>query len=195
MELREELFIGSDIRRAADDFAALRISVFYDFPYLYEGSTEYELDYIQTYAQSPNALLFAIYDGNKMVGATTCLPLSEETDEVKSPFQRHALNIDEFLYFGESIILPNYRGLGYGKRFFEVREQQAIRLGKQKTCFCSVNRPSNHPLKPTDYRDNSGLWTKVGYSENPALTCTMSWLDRDEQQETTKTLIFWTKDL
>lgn len=195
MELREELFIGSDIRRAAEDFAALRISVFYDFPYLYEGSTEYELDYIQTYAQSPNALLFGIYDGNKMVGATTCLPLSEETDEVKAPFQKYGHNINEFLYFGESIILPEYRGLGYGKRFFEVREQQAIRLGKQKTCFCSVKRPFDHPLKPINYRDNSGLWTKVGYSENPDLTCTMSWLDRNEQEETTKTLIFWTKDL
>ena len=195
MQLSEQLFIGNEIRRAAEDFAALRISVFYDFPYLYEGTLEYELEYIQTYAQSPNALLFGIYDGEKMVGATTCVPMEEETDDVKAPFEANGLNVNEYLYFGESIILPAYRGLGYGKRFFEIREQQAKDLGKTKTCFCSVDRPIDHPLKPENYRDNGGLWTKMGYTEQRHLSCEMKWLDRNETEETSKRLIFWTKEL
>ncbi len=195
MKITENHFKGKEIERVASDFAALRISVFYDFPYLYEGTLEYELDYIKTYAQSPNALLFAIYDGSKMVGATTCLPLTEETDEVKVPFIAQGLNIDDYLYFGESIILPEYRGRGYGIRFFEIREEQAKKLNKTKTCFCSVERPEYHPLKPVNYRDNKGLWEKLGYFEQPDLKCKMNWLDREEEMETPKKLIFWTKEI
>lgn len=195
MKLTEKQFIGNEILGAANDFAALRISVFREFPYLYDGTLAYELSYIQVYSQSPNAILFALYHEERMIGATTCVPLEEESNAVKAPFIENALKIDDYLYFGESLLLPEYRGFGYGKKFFQVRESHAIKLGKLKTCFCSVDRPINHPLKPESYTDNTSFWTKQGYEVNQNLKCEMEWLDRMEERETIKKLTFWTKEL
>ena len=39
------------------DLAALRIRVFREFPYLYEGTTDYEREYLHTDIQAPNAII------------------------------------------------------------------------------------------------------------------------------------------
>ena len=144
---------GSGIESVFDDLAALRIAVFHDYPYLYEGSVEYEKEYLKTYSNSERSFLFAVYDGQKMVGATTCIPLKDETAEVRKPFEDAGFDIDTIFYFGESILLPEYRGLGLGHRFFDEREAHARSFGKyQMTCFCSVDRGDNHPAKPAGYR-------------------------------------------
>jgi GNAT superfamily N-acetyltransferase len=170
----------------------LRIRVFHDFPYLYEGSQEYEENYLQLYTKNPQSIAYVVFDGDKAVGATTGMPLSAESAEIQQPFLDRGLNTKEFFYFGESILLPEYRGRGLGHRFFDVREKHALENGFKATTFCSVVRPENHPLKPEDYRSNDVFWTKRGYTK-PDFSCRMSWLDRNESKETEKELIFWTK--
>lgn len=187
---------GERIANVFDDLARLRIAVFRDYPYLYEGSVEYEKGYLQTYLQSEHSFLFAVYDGNTMVGATTCIPLKDETAEIRKPFEDAEFDADAICYFGESILLPAYRGLGLGHRFFDEREAHARSLGGVKTCcFCSVDRGENHPLKPAGYRSNDAFWLKRGYRQEPALQSIMEWPDLGESVSTPKTMIFWTKPL
>lgn len=186
---------GKEILSFANEFAELRIAVFGDFPYLYEGSIEYELDYIQTYASCKNALVFAVYDGVKMVGATTCVPLKDETINVQKPFIDEGYDINSVFYFGESILLQPYRGQGLGHRFFDERESFARSFGNYKmTAFCAVNRSEYHPLKPKNYTPNDAFWKKRNYTKHSELTCEMSWQDIGEQKETIKTLTFWLKN-
>jgi GNAT superfamily N-acetyltransferase len=185
---------GAAIETVFDDLAKLRIAVFRDFPYLYEGSTEYEKEYLKTYANSERAFLFAVYDGDEMVGATTCIPLTDETHEVRAPFEHAGYAIDSIFYFGESILLPPYRGLGLGHRFFDEREKHADSFGTFKTtCFCSVER-INHPAEPDDYRPNDAFWIKRGYKKVPDLQATMEWPDIGESVSTPKTMIFWMRE-
>lgn len=40
--------IGKEIETILDEFAQLRITVFAEFPYLYEGNLSYEKEYIRT---------------------------------------------------------------------------------------------------------------------------------------------------
>ena len=49
MKLRVESLHGAEIARHVDALAALRITVFREWPYLYEGSPQYETRYLQTY--------------------------------------------------------------------------------------------------------------------------------------------------
>jgi GNAT superfamily N-acetyltransferase len=185
---------GPAIESVFDDLARLRIAVFRDFPYLYEGSPEYEKEYLKTYAHSERAFLFAVYDGEKMVGATTCIPLKDETEEVQVPLKDAGLDIGSIFYFGESILLPKYRGLGLGHRFFDEREKHASSFGTYKTtCFCAVER-INHPAQPADYRPNDAFWLKRGYHKMPDLKATMEWPDIGETISTPKTMIFWMKN-
>jgi len=66
--------------------AALRIEVFRAFPYLYQGNLDYEQRYLQTYVNSPESLCVLVFDGRSIVGASTGVPLTDETAEVQGPF-------------------------------------------------------------------------------------------------------------
>lgn len=187
---------GRQIESVFDGLATLRIAVFRDYPYLYEGSIEYEKTYLKTYAQAERSFLFAVYDGPKMVGATTCIPLRDETAEVRKPFEEAGLPIDTIFYFGESILLPQYRGMGLGHRFFDEREAHARRFGLFETaCFCSVERDENHPAKPSDYRPNDAFWIKRGYKKEPSLRSIMEWPDLGETVSTPKPMVYWMRSL
>lgn len=185
---------GTDFRTVFDDLAALRIAVFYDFPYLYEGTVEYEKTYLETYACAERSFLFAVYDGEQMVGATTALPLRDETADVQAPFLKAGYDLDTVFYFGESILLPSYRGLGLGKQFFEEREVHARQFGQYTmTCFCAVKRPEDHPLRPVDYQPLDNFWTKRGYRRDESLQSEFIWPDRNDTIETAKPMIYWTR--
>jgi GNAT superfamily N-acetyltransferase len=187
---------GNDIRAVRDELAALRMTVFHNFPYLYKGNMEYELAYLETYIRSGRSLLVAVQDGDRMVGATTALPLLDETAEVQAPFRRAGYDLSRIFYFGESILLPDYRGRGLGNRFFDEREAHASQFGTYTTaCFCAVQRPANHPLRPKDYKPLDDFWIKRGYTYRPDLNTTFSWPDRHEVESTPKAMVYWTKPL
>ena len=189
-------FKSTEIETVFDDLARLRITVFKDYPYLYEGTIEYEKEYLKIYSKSELSFLFTVYDGDKMVGATTCIPLTDETEEVKKPFLDLGMDIDSIFYFGESILLSQYRGLGLGNRFFDEREAHAEHFGTFKmTCFCAVARPNNHPMKPANYRPLDEFWIKRGYHKEVALESKFEWLDINESVSTFKSMIYWTKNI
>lgn len=196
MELERLRLKGKEIETVLTDLADLRIKVFKAYPYLYEGSFEYEKEYLQTYIQSDKAFLFALYTEGVMVGATTCIPLADETPEVQEPFKKAGLDIESIFYFGESLLLPTYRGKGIGHLFFDEREAHARSFGTfQTTCFCAVVRPDNHLLKPENYRPLDEFWIKRAYKKMPNLESQFEWLDIGEHISTKKTMVYWTHKL
>lgn len=191
MSLRFEHYRGPAIASVFEPLAALRIAVFRGFPYLYEGTPAYEQAYLEIYARSEQALLFAVFDGAQMIGATTCIPLSDETEEVQAPFLKAGMDVAEIFYFGESLLLPAYRGLGLGHRFFDEREAHAAQFGTfRSTCFCAVERPNDHPMRPPDYRPLDEFWAKRGYVKAPDLTTAFSWPDLGETVSTPKKMTY-----
>ncbi|MFT9091649.1 MAG: GNAT family N-acetyltransferase, partial [Gluconacetobacter sp.] len=58
----------------ADDLARLRITVFREWPYLYDGADPlYERQYLEVYLRSPQAAAIVARDGGgRIVGASTC---------------------------------------------------------------------------------------------------------------------------
>ncbi|GMU52987.1 MAG: hypothetical protein AMXMBFR33_21330 [Candidatus Xenobia bacterium] len=188
--------MGSELAPYLPEVARLRIEVFRAWPYLYAGTLEYEADYLKTYLNSPESLTVLVRDGEQVVGASTALPLDHETEPFTRPFRQAGYRPEEFLYFGESVLLPAYRGRGLGGRFFQEREDHARRLGRfQQTCFAAVERPPTHPLRPADYLPLNSFWERRGYKRQPELAMELAWQDVDQPQETEKRLVFWLKPL
>ncbi len=187
---------GSEIATVFNDLAGLRIAVFRDYPYLYEGSVDYEKEYLSTYSQSERSFLFAVYSGRKMVGATTCIPLPDEEPAIRQPFEEAGLAVNRIFYFGESILLPEFRGIGLGHRFFDEREAHARSFGTyEQACFLSVDREATHPAKPGNYRPNDAFWKKRGYRKVPAIRASLEWTDVGRKEASPKTLLCWMREL
>ncbi len=180
---------------ALDDLARLRIEVFRDFPYLYEGDVDYERRYLATYMASPGAVIVGAFGGAELVGAATASPLADHFGEFAQPFAARGLDPAEFFYFGESVLRKRYRGRGVGVRFFEEREKAAREAGFSRCVFCAVVRPAGHPARPADYTPLDAFWAKRGYGRVEGLVTGFSWRDVGEAEETVKPMEFWEKRL
>lgn len=187
--------IGNEISPYLMQVAALRIEVFREFPYLYDGSIDYELHYLQDYANCPSAILIIALFGDTVIGASTGLPMRDASPAFRDPMREHGYNIDSLFYFAESVVQKAYRGKGLGAYFFQERERFAKSLaGITQSCFCAVDRAIDHPLMPATYRGNDGFWHRLGYQKS-AIQAHFSWQDIDQEHETEKSLTFWSKSL
>ncbi len=187
---------GPAIHDLLPDLARLRMIVFRDWPYLYEGSLEYEQNYLAKFAAAPGAVVIAAYDGADMVGASTAAPMIEHADEFGEPFRDAGYDLSKIFYCGESVLLKSHRGYGLGHAFFDGREAQARKLGGfTHSTFCRVVRPDDHPLKPADYAPLDPFWTKRGYAPVPGLIAKYAWQDIDQPGETSHQMQFWMKQL
>jgi GNAT superfamily N-acetyltransferase len=185
---------GNAISPWLDALAELRIQVFRDFPYLYDGSADYERDYLAGYAESPASIFVLVFDGERVVGCATGLPLAEAHAEFRQPFEQAGMAVSDIFYFGESVLDRNYRGQGLGHVFFDRREDHARRLGFRFTTFCAVEREADHPLRPADYRPLHDFWRKRGYQPVAGLTAEFSWKDINQPHETAKRMQYWSRD-
>lgn len=194
--LQIEILDSSTAKKYLEEIAQLRMTVFRDFPYLYDGNIAYERSYLETYFQSPGARVVLCRDGERVVGASTVIPMRDEDENLKAPLRAAGIDPAEVMYFGESVLLSSYRGRGAGKAFFVERLKHAQSTpGIRKAAFCAVQRPANHPLRPQGHQPLDGLWHSFGFHPVPGLTCTMTWKQIDEPHESAKTLQFWLRDL
>lgn len=186
---------GGAIASLLQPLAELRISVFREYPYLYDGDAAYEAWYLERFAAAPGALLVAALDGGRLVGAATAAPLVHEHDDFKAPFLRQGIAPAEVFYLAESVLLPAYRGRGIGHAFFDRREAAGRDLGFAKAAFCAVVRPADHPARPKDYRSLDAFWRKRGYRPIDGLTTTFPWRELGQTEETAKPMQFWLREL
>jgi GNAT superfamily N-acetyltransferase len=186
---------GAQLEAALDDVARLRITVFRDWPYLYDGTLDYERQYLDTYRDNPGALLVGAFHEGRLVGASTSTPMEDHAPEFAAPFRALGIPLEKILYGAESVLLRPYRGIGLGHRFIDLREAHARGLERTHVAFCSVIRPDDHPARPAVYRANDAFWRGRGYETLPGVVARFSWKDLGEAEETEKALQFWMRKL
>lgn len=186
---------GKEILPYLSDLANLRITIFKDYPYLYEGHLEYESNYLKTYASCSESIMVVVFDKQTIVGASTAIPLEFETAECKQPFLEKGMNIPDIFYLGESVLLPQYRNQNIYRHFFYERESAAYEYGCHFTAFCAVKRPQDDPKQPKNYRSLDKIWEHFGYQKHPELCAYFEWKEVGEKSASKKPLIFWLKKL
>lgn len=194
MRIAVDTLISGQIEACIGEVASLRVAVFREYPYRYEGSADYERDYLARYARSDGAIVVVARAEGRIVGASTGLPLVDSDPAFRAPFEHAGIAADEVFYFGESVLLPHYRGRGVGHRFFDERERYAAGLGFRRTAFCAVDRPVEDPARPPGYRPLDEFWKRRGYKRRSDLVAEFDWLEIGEADKRTHRLTFWLRD-
>ncbi|WP_424966011.1 GNAT family N-acetyltransferase [Dinoroseobacter sp. S375] len=195
MSLRFRTLRGAELAEAIPALAALRIAVFRDWPYLYDGDVVYEAHYLECYRDCPQSVvILAETAEGEVVGAATGMPARDHAD-VSEAYDALAKPGMEIFYCAESVLHPAYRGQGAGHRFFDAREAHARALGATHASFCAVTRPVDHPARPAEARDLHPFWRKRGYAPVDGAELRMRWLDVGASEETEKPLQIWMRAL
>ena len=184
---------GQEARKYFDDLARIRLTLFSEYPYLYKGNVAYEQEYLETYFKSPHTAILVVFDGDAVVGFSNAIPLAEESDEMKAPFIRKGLNLNDYLYIGEVMVYPTYQGKGILRKFLEFHETKARKEGYKYTVFMTVERPDDHPCKPDNYKSLDAVWKHFGYELVPGLQVQLAWTQVDTNRETDNMLAIWQK--
>jgi GNAT superfamily N-acetyltransferase len=187
---------GAQIQPWIGALARLRIAVFCEWPYLYAGDADDEAEYLKCYAHASDAVLVVARIGAEVIGCSTALPLRDETPNLQAPFVNAGIEVDSVCYFGESVLLPQWRGRGLGHRFFDARETHARTLaGVSHTAFCAVLRDADDPRRPLATRTLESFWRTRGYLRQPQLVAQMDWREIDTDHRSVHTMTFWTHAL
>ena len=186
---------GAAIAPYLADIARLRMEVFRDYPYLYEGTLAYEEAYLRAYAAADDHLVVLALGDGKVIGASTAMPLVAHGDEVVPPFVGVGIDPASVFYFGESVLAAPFRGRGLGHAFFAERERFGRTHGFALAAFCAVERPPNHPLRPPAYAPLDPFWQRRGYVRRADLRTAFTWQDVGEPAPSAKPMVFWTKAL
>ena len=193
--IETRVLTGEALAAALPDVARLRIEVFRDWPYLYDGDLAYERRYMASYRGNPTAILVGAFDGARIVGAATGTPMEDHAEDFAAAFDGTGHRLSDIFYCAESVLLPEYRGQGAGHAFFDAREAHARALGRRYSAFCGVIRPDDHPLRPAAYRPLDAFWRKRGYETVPGAVAHFTWKDIDQPAESSHPLQFWMKAL
>ena len=175
--------------------ARLRITVFRDWPYLYDGDLEYERNYLAAYLESADSLVVGAFDGTRLVGVSTAAPMEDHAEELGAPLLARGYPLEEVYYCAESVLLPEYRGRGIGHAFFDAREAKAPRWGRKYMAFCSVKRPLDHPLRPATFRTNDAFWQGRGYAPLEGVFAEYSWARYRRRARDEESLQVWFRAL
>ncbi|MCX7384152.1 MAG: GNAT family N-acetyltransferase [Alphaproteobacteria bacterium] len=196
MTLRIAVYSGPALTPMLPALSRLRMAVFRAWPYLYEGDLAAEADYLADFVRAPTAGLVVAFDGQEPVGCSTCVALVEEDAGLTGPFLVRGIDPARVFYFGESVLLPAYRGRGAGVAFFAAREAHARAVSDcDFAAFCAVVRPEDHPARPAGHVPLDTFWRRRGFTPYPDLTCGMAWREVGGDSEIDHTLSFWIKSL
>ncbi len=171
--IRLESLYGPHAKSRISMLASFRIHYFREFPYLYDGTMEYEMTYLDGFFNHPEACLIIGWDGERAIGVSTSIPLISDYEiarDAETLFSQSSLEAQDFMYFGEIILVPEYRGQGLFARIFAEQELEAARKGYSGTCFLAVERDRDHPLWPEGYVQPWEKWIHLGYRKTPMVT-------------------------
>ena len=193
MEITEQLLTGTAIADALDDLATLRLDIFPEYPYLYRGRREDELKYLGTYAEAPDAGVILAYDGLTVIGAATGMPLIHEDAQMLDAFAGASFPLDEVYYVGELLLRPAYRNCGLGRKLLDLFENHIRSLGCYRRLTCAtVERPDDHPLRPSDYIPITRFLARTGFARIPGVTAHLIWREIDGVKQD-HPMQFWIK--
>jgi GNAT superfamily N-acetyltransferase len=195
MNISERILQGSQIQEYLEQIAQLRLTIFKEYPYLYDGRLKDELVYLQHYANHAEATAIIASCGNELAGAATAIPLQCESEELTVPFAATHYSVERTIYIGELLFYPEYRNRGLGTRLLSGVEQHFL-THKNYDYLTSVTvmRPDDHPCRPEGYVPIERFLQRNQFVKIPGTTTHFTWKENDGIRRNHE-MQFWIKTL
>lgn len=162
-------FYGREISTHLLKVAEFRIRYFKDFPYLYDGSVEYEMSYLTGYADDPRSMLITVTNmNNELIAVSTSVPLVTTTnilDGASELFRSNGLNPSTFFYYGEVIIDHSARKQGLAKSIYLMQDEHALNSGFENIAIATVIRLKGDHRQPEFYQSSDLVWKKMNFQK------------------------------
>ncbi|NDD58312.1 MAG: GNAT family N-acetyltransferase [Chlamydiae bacterium] len=194
-ELTLKTFIGPSIKPYLHSIARLSVEVFQEYPYFCDTHIENEIDALQKYPQCDSSIAVILFEGSKVVGAATGLPMHQESSFLQTPLISREINPKTLFHFGEALLLRPYRGRGVGHHFYEIREEYARKLGYEQVCFYMKDTNESEPLRPPEFYPLDEFWRKRGFVHHREIKLMLPWKDLFESSDSLKECSYWIKKL
>jgi len=193
--ITESLLTGSAVETCLEELASLRLNIFREYPYLYDGHREDELKYLRLYVDTPDAFVISVNESGEMIGAATGIPLRHEHASMVNPFADTSYPIDELFYVGEVLFYPSYRDRGLGMRLLGRIYEYVRNLGNYRYLTCAtVVKQDNHPVCPESYIQIDRFLERTGFVMLPDVTTSFAWKEIDGIN-CEHPMQFWVKEL
>lgn len=192
-DLRIDLKQGVEVSPYVHGLTELSLVVFSEYPFLYEGTQEEYGPLIENYTRCGTVAI--LFDGDKIVGACTGIPLAEVFPKYRRSFEELGLDVMSYYYIGEMMMLKEYRHRGFGTALYERVEAVARRECYSMMTLCLIPDKPSDPKRPVEYFPAEVFWKKQGYVEQPCLTVEGFWKEHGQVEETSHPMVYWTKSL
>ena len=168
MTFKITVFKGQEIEPYTRLLSEMRVSEFYNFPYLYSGNVEDDYTFTKDYALSKQGMLIVAFKDDQICGLYSGMPLQSP-----SPFLKHfcktlaqnRIDASKCYYSGELIIQPEYRRNYLAKELMQRFITEVNQMGFNQIMGITSLREIDHPLRPKNYFDTDTVWAKQGFQK------------------------------
>lgn len=194
-------YVGARIAEVLSEVARLRIILFREYPYLYDGTEEYERQYLAGLAANERSLVLVARVDGAVVATATALPLEGDADilrDASSAFRRAGEDPGAYYYYSEILVQPEQRRSGIAREFYARRREHALGLGYSKVCFAAVEHEAGGGIaRPLEYFDPAPMWESMGFVRRPEIAIRYHWPTLTDRGtvELDHRMVFWLKPL
>jgi hypothetical protein len=174
---------GKEIEPYIDQLVDLHVAVFREPPYYCEWTLEEYVPFIEMYAKSEEGLACMLFEGKRLIGAATGMPLKEMPELWLKSFKGPT---DRTYYLGEELILEKYRNRHLGKELFEQFEK-SIPRSYDTLAFLRLDDPSEISLNE--------ILRSRGCVENKEIELSFPWKDIRTKETSEHKFYFWDKTI
>jgi len=192
MTVTFQVLKGTQIKLIEKSFADLRITIFREYPYLYEGDLPTEKQYFAMFGD--NTLCIIAKDRSKVVGMIIGTPLQDIFKRLLEPLAE--VSIEKMFYLADILVVKSYRGQRIGHTLFELFEKEVRKIG----CFTSIIireilKSPGDQAKPSDYRSLDSFWDKRGFKKMEGISQQEQWTVIGDDTTSSHTMIYQVKNL
>lgn len=142
------------------EIGALRIEIFREWPYLYEGEIEEASTYLKDYIKDESGRLITLENEGEILGMVTGIAVAF--------YDAHLLaeTSPRYYYWGDFILKKAYRGHQLGQQLFDAAREVFKTLDFDTLLMAMIKRDAFDPRRPKEARDMREFAKKVGFKSN-----------------------------